>query len=142
MPIVICLPLKPRSLNARPSVAYKEAISNAARERHTGALFDVPLYSRIIWFHKYVTTQGDVDNVAKRIHDALKDVLFSDDRVITHTMTVRVDVSAGVEIASDPENPDAAIELSEQLALTSTRDVLYIEIGIQVDTQTRLGPLS
>lgn len=142
MPLAICLPLKPRSLNAKLKASYSSAIADAARAKHDGTILDVPLYSRIIWFHKYISTQGDIDNVAKRIHDALKNVLFEDDRVITHTIAIRVDASQEVEIVGDPENPDAELDLAEHLASAEHRDVLYVEIGRQIDGKIRLGPVS
>lgn len=101
-----------------------------------------PLYSRIIWFHKNRSSQGDVDNIAKRIHDALKGVLFLDDRSITHTMTVRVDAAERVELVADPDDPASAEALVDSLDDESVRDILYIEIGRQPDPKVRLGPLA
>ena len=131
--------MKPRSLNAKVSVAYSNAISDAARERHTGTLLDGPLCSRIIWFHKYVSSQGDIDNVAKRIHDALKSVVFSDDRSITRCLAIKVDATTNVEVVEDPDNIEAFLELSERLAANDVQDILYVEIGPQESTQVRLG---
>ena len=82
-----------------------------------------------------------MDNIAKRIHDALKGVLFVDDGVITHSLAVRVDASEVYEIVDDPNNPTPASELLSMLASPEHRDVLYIEIGAQVDPKTRLGPI-
>lgn len=141
MPTVICLALRPRSLNAKTSAVYSDAISNAGRAGHIGVLLEGPLYSRIIWFHKYETSQGDSDNIAKRIHDALKNVVFSDDEGITHTLTIKVDATRNVEIVEDQGNLEAFLELSERLAEPDNRDVLYIEIGQQHSTQVHLGPV-
>ena len=70
------------------------------------SLLSAPLYSRIIWFHKYDTKgQGDIDNIAKRIHDALKGIVFADDAAITHTLAIRVDVTADYEILDDRAIP-------------------------------------
>jgi len=99
------------------------------------------LYSRIIWFHKYVSSQGDIDNIAKRIHDALEAVVFSDDQAITHTLAIKVDATANVEIIEDPENMEAFLELTERLAATDVKDILYVEIGRQESTQIHLGPV-
>ena len=139
MPTVLCLPIKPRSLNAKVKVAYSNALSEAARARHSGTLFDGPLYSRIIWFHKYVSSQGDIDNVAKRIHDALKMIVFPDDQAITHCLAIKVDATANVEIIEDPENLEAFLELSERLAASEVKDILYVEIGRQESTRIHLG---
>jgi Holliday junction resolvase RusA-like endonuclease len=67
---------KPVSLNAKPNPQYAEQIAARVRDCYAGPMLSYPLYSRIIWFHKYRSSQGDVDNIAKRIHDALKGVLF------------------------------------------------------------------
>ena len=74
---------KPVSLNARPNPVYAREIAAQAQSCYDGPMLAGDLYSRIIWFHKYRTTQGDVDNMAKRIHDALKEVQFADDGTIT-----------------------------------------------------------
>ncbi len=141
MTMALCLPFKPRSLNAKRGENYHTAIAKATSERFSGSPLETPLYSRIIWFHKYVSQGGDVDNIAKRIHDALKGVLFVDDGVITHSLAVRVDASEVYEIIDDPNNPDPASELLSMLARSEYRDVLYIEIGAQLDSKTRLGPI-
>jgi hypothetical protein len=101
-----------------------------------------PLYSRIVWFHKYRSTQGDTDNIIKKIHDALIGIVFHDDRVITHTMAVRVDATEEPEIAPDPLNPLAAATLVESLAQADFKDVLYVEVGLQRSSKVQLGPLS
>jgi hypothetical protein len=139
MPTVICLPIRPRSLNARVKPAYSHAISEAARSRHIGGLFEGPLYSRIIWFHKSSSSQGDIDNVAKRIHDALKAIVFSDDQAITHSLAIKVDASGNVEIVEDPDNVEAFLELSERLAANDVKDILYVEVGHQESTKIHLG---
>jgi hypothetical protein len=100
-----------------------------------------PLYSRIIWFHKYRATQGDTDNIMKKVHDALIGVLFADDRVITHAMAVRVDATFELEIVADPDNPAPAQTLAASLSEPDTRDILYIEVGRQENSKVYLGPL-
>jgi len=105
-------------------------------------MMSCPLYSRIIWFHKYRSSQGDVDNIAKRIHDALKGVLFLVDGLITHTMAVRVDAAERVDLVADPDYPARAEALVDSLDDESVRDILYIEIGRQSDPKIRLGPLA
>lgn len=117
-------------------------IAESARGSYSGEPLSVALYSRIIWFRKYSSTQGDVDNMAKRIHDALRGVLFVDDRLITHTMTVRVDASERVELVADSENPAIANELLDSLSDPDIRDILYIEIGHQSESKVYLGSIA
>jgi Holliday junction resolvase RusA-like endonuclease len=133
---------KPRSSNKNVSARFAQAISNAARANYVGGLVSSALYSRIIWFHKYRSPQGDADNIAKRVHDAVKDVVFGDDNVITHTIAVRVDASEGVDIIADPINPAGAVELIQSVSDPAVRDVLYVEIGLQTDSKVYLGPVA
>jgi len=133
---------KPVSLNAKPNPVYAREIAAQARSSYGGPMMSCPLYSRIIWFHKYRSSQGDVDNIAKRIHDALKGVLFLDDGLITHTMAVRVDAAERVDLVADPDYPARAEALVDSLDDESVRDILYIEIGRQSDPKIRLGPLA
>src|SRR5271168_2966268 len=131
---------RPVSLNSKHSRGYTQQIRDMARSCYSGPLMTSALYSRIIWFHKDKSSQGDVDNIAKRVHDALKEVLFADDRVITHTMAVRVDASEEVELVADPDHPLAAAALAQSLYDGEVRDILYIEIGRQIDSKIHLGP--
>jgi Holliday junction resolvase RusA-like endonuclease len=143
MPLSFTVVTRPRSLNGKGKLksGYAEVISGAARKRHSGEMFSGALYSRIIWFHKYDSIQGDIDNIAKRIHDALKGVVYSDDRIITHTLAIRVNASQAVRIVADPENAEAELELAERLQDPNAPDVLYIEIGRQFDSEVHLGPV-
>lgn len=143
MPLSFTVVIRPRSLNGKGKLrsGYAEVISGAARQRHSGELLGGALYSRIIWFHKYDSIQGDIDNIAKRIHDALKGVVYSDDRTITRTVAIRVNASQAVRIVADPANPDAELELAMRLQDPNAPDVLYIEIGGQFDTEVHLGPV-
>lgn len=118
-----------------------EQIAAQARRSYSGPPSTQALYSRIIWFHKKPST-GDVDNIAKRIHDALKGVLFLDDGSITHTMAVRVNASVPVELIANPDSPDGAEALADSLGDESVHDILYIEIGRQTDPKIYLGPLA
>jgi hypothetical protein len=142
MVVAFHLHRRPLSSTAKLSRGYTTAISEAAKRHYTGPLLSNALYSRIIWFHKYRSYKGDADNIIKKVHDALKDVLFADDRVITHTMAVRVDASDVVEIEPDPDNPIGAEALSESIGDPEVRDVLYIEIGLQTESKIYLGPIA
>jgi len=141
MLVAFHLPSRPRSLNAKVKESYAKAIREAAQQKYSGGLTSGALYSRIIWFHKYRSTQGDADNIAKRIHDALKGIVFADDGVITHTMTARVDATVDVEVIADTNHPDVAADLAQSLGNPEVRDVLYVEVGHQTNPQVYLGPL-
>jgi len=141
MIVAFHLHCRPVSLNSKKkNLRYTEQIQAQARSCFAGQLLSHPLYSRIVWFHKGPST-GDVDNIAKRIHDSLKGVLFLDDGSITHTMTVRVNAAEPVELIGDPDNPAGAQALVDSLGDDTVRDILYIEIGRQTDPKIYLGPL-
>jgi hypothetical protein len=131
------VPRRPISSNAGPNTKYSEAIAHAARGKEPGIL-QGPLYARIIWFHKHPTAQ-DVDNIAKRILDSLKDIVYRDDHAITHCLAIRVDARSAYEI-TDPE-PGQADDLSlvRHLDDNEVRDVLYIEIGARTSTKIGFG---
>jgi len=100
-----------------------------------------PLYSRIIWFHRYFSDQGDVDNILKPIHDALKGAAYDDDQSIVRTASFRINIAQEYVVDSDPLDPEAGFELLRHLDSAENRDILYIEIGEQVDARVRLGPV-
>jgi Holliday junction resolvase RusA-like endonuclease len=78
MTFAMVLPRRPISAKGRLNEKYHEAIHAEAQQRHGGKeMLKGELYCRISWFHKEATTQ-DVDNIAKRIIDALKGVVFPD----------------------------------------------------------------
>ena len=111
MKVAVCLPRKPKSLNAKLSLRYRDAIHAAALVASQGVLLDGALYSRVIWFQRYVSTQGDVDNILKPIHDALKGAAFSNDHTIVRTASFRVDITQAYVIESDPSNEEGEFEL-------------------------------
>ena len=133
---------KPLSSGAKLTRGYTAAIRERAAGLYSGPLVTQPVYSRIIWFHKYRLPQGDVDNIIKKIHDALIGIVFTDDRVVTHTMAVRVDATEGVEIEPDPASPESAARLVDSINDPALRDVLYIEVGVQKDQRIYLGPIA
>jgi hypothetical protein len=129
-------------LNASVNQKYAQAIREAAQQNYAGGLVSGALYSRIVWFHKYRSLQGDTDNIAKRIHDALKGVVFADDGLITHTMAMRIDATVQVEIVPDAGYPSAAVDLVQSLGDPGIRDILYVEVGHQTESKVYLGPIS
>jgi hypothetical protein len=72
----------------------------------------------------------------------LKDVVFADDGIITHTMAMRIDATLEVEIVPDAGHPSPAVELVQSLSDPEIRDILYIEIGNQTESRVHLGPIS
>ena len=104
-------------------------MKGAAGTRFAGPLLQGPLYARIIWFHKYKTTEGDADNIAKRLLDALKGVVYSDDHSITHCLAARIDATLDMEISQTGVGTNVFQELLQLLGDPNVRDVLYVEVG-------------
>lgn len=119
-----------------------EQIAALARDCYGGPPSTQALYSRIIWFHKSKAPYGDVDNLSKRIHDALKGIVFVDDRLITHTMTVRVDASSGIDLVAGPANRFVASAVLESVNDPAVADILYVEVGVQIDSRIYMGPIA
>ena len=120
------IPRRPISSNKGNNPKFNAAINQAAQARKP-AILDGPLYARILWFHKTRTDQ-DTDNIAKRILDAVKGVVFVDDFVIPHCLTVRVDATVDYEL-SDSMISIADYQLLLQMLADETQaNVLYIEV--------------
>jgi Holliday junction resolvase RusA-like endonuclease len=83
------LAVKPISLNAKAQQSrwYTQLLQDAAMALQPRVLAG-PLYVRIIWFQSR-PSQGDVDNIPKRILVALKGIVFDDDDDIARCMTVK-----------------------------------------------------
>lgn len=135
--VTIILPRRPISSNKNVNPKYSAAIMQAARERQPGIL-DGPLYARIIWFHKHPTDQ-DVDNIAKRILDSLKDIVYRDDYAITHCLTARVDARNYYEFADPVLAESDYPSLLQHLNNENARDVLYVEIGQRTSGTVKFG---
>ena len=76
---------RPISANKGPNPRYAKAPREIARSKQAN-VSNGPLCARILWFHKDPTTQ-DVDNIAKRILDSLKGLVFADDGAISHFLS-------------------------------------------------------
>jgi hypothetical protein len=100
-----------------------------------------PLYVRIIWFQRE-RTPGDIDNIAKRILDALKGIVFRDDEEIDRCLTQRSIAEVGRTFPVDPSRiPSLSVLAALQALLNTEEHVLYIEIGPVGDQMTGFGPV-
>ena len=128
---------RPISANKPPNPRYTEALREMARSRQPEILSG-PLYARILWFHKDPTTQ-DVDNIAKRILDSLKGLVFEDDGVISHCLAARIDATMDYELNGSPPSDRDTDVLLELLADDLSRHVIYIEIGPRTSVGVNFG---
>jgi DNA repair protein RadC len=74
-------------------------VARAARERlqEEGELANADVAVLIIYFYQGETTL-DVDNIAKSLLDALKSVLFRDDRQVSELVVRKTRLSAGLSL--------------------------------------------
>jgi Endodeoxyribonuclease RusA len=131
---------RPISGNKGPNAHYTEALREAASVRRPLILVG-PLYARILWFHKDPTGQ-DVDNIAKRILDALKGLVFEDDGAVSHCLAARIDATMDYELSGSPSSDGETERLLEFLSKEACRHVIYVEIGVRTSTAVNFGEVS
>jgi Endodeoxyribonuclease RusA len=136
-PFVMIIPRRPISSNKNQNPKFALAIDQAARSL-SPAVFDGPLYARIVWFHKERTSQ-DADNIAKRILDALKGIVFVDDNIISHCLSVRVDAMLDYALTDSMSSSTDYQRLLELLADKDQPNVLYIEVGRRTTNAVGFG---
>jgi hypothetical protein len=141
-PFAIIVARRPLSSNrAGPTSRYTAAIQRAARAQGAG-LFDGPLYARITWF-QLQRAQGDIDNIAKMILDALKGIVFHDDDDIVRCLIQKTVADEHGVYAYDPSSlPSEAAQLDLQRILPEEDHVLYIEVGSVTNPLLSFGPVS
>jgi Holliday junction resolvase RusA-like endonuclease len=137
----MALAVKPISANAKPQHSrwYTQLLQESARVRQPEVIFG-PLYVRIIWFQQQ-STKGDVDNIAKRILDALKGIVFEDDDDIVRCLTAKT-ITSSRRFAIIPGEMSSGTTPAEVEALVGTEQhVLYVEVGSVKDQRVSLGPV-
>jgi hypothetical protein len=82
-----------------------------------------------------------VDNIAKRLLDSLKGVLYQDDSAISHCLTIGVDATGDVQLDGSAIGVNLFTDLETLVADTVNRDVLYVEIGEHNPTTVKFGPV-
>ena len=133
--------LKPISANRGPSPRYTNRLQGAALAQGAQILSGL-LYARITWF-QLRRSQGDVDNIAKRILDALKGVVIQDDDDVVRCLTQKaVADSSGSFALNTLGIPSAAVLVNLQALLGAHDHVLYIEVGPIGDPTVSFGPVS
>lgn|GEM_PF-2049495 len=138
--VAFVTPTRPVSANNSPKRRFTQAIVASARTAWTGPFLSAPLYARIVWFHRYPADR-DVDNIAKRLLDSLKGVLYQDDSAISHCLTIGVDATGDVQLDGSAIGVNLFTDLETLVADTVNRDVLYVEIGEHNPTTVKFGPV-
>ncbi|MBI2300021.1 MAG: RusA family crossover junction endodeoxyribonuclease [Armatimonadetes bacterium] len=134
---------RPKSLSGetREYKAYlhQAALAHQAEPEHVSS---ADLYARIVWFHQPVAAVGklaDVDNIAKPILDALKGVVYIDDRQVVRLAISRHAVAELADSAG--RSPEASDELVNRLASQPYQDILYVEVGRTTTVPPVFGPV-
>ena len=123
-----------------PTDRYTAAIQRAARAQDARILSG-PLYARITWF-QLERAQGDIDNIAKLILDALKGVVIQDDDDIVRCLIQKtVADEDGVYDYDSRSIASATGRADLQLLLPVEPHVLYIEVGTVTHPTVLFGPV-
>jgi hypothetical protein len=132
---------KPISANRKPSLRYTDQLQSAA-VAHGAQLLSGLLYIRITWFQLH-RSEGDVDNIAKRILDSLKGIVIQDDDDIVRCLSQKtVADSSGAFAINTLAIPSTTVLASLQSLLGTENHVLYIEVGPVQDPTISFGPVS
>ena len=99
-----------------------------------------PLYARIAYFYTYPRDEGDTDNIAKPLLDALCGVAYPDDGMIKRCLVDAIffgDVAdLNLSLVYAPQRP-----AEDLLGVLTGRhsDVLYVEVGPLTAQRLELG---
>lgn len=90
---------------------------------------DGSLYARVVWFYQEKTTQ-DVDNIAKRLFDALDGTVYSSDLQVVKCALEKVYYMVeAYELSDTGISNERYTELVGFLG-QQVKDVLYVEVGL------------
>lgn len=123
----------PIGIEAESKKGYQEAIRKEAKARYTDEPLDTDnLYVRIVWFAR---KKGgpDVDNIFKRIVDALKGIVYQDDGQFRQCLATKIDLEEPYKL-STRHIPEDLYGRLVVLLDSSDSDILFIEVG-QVTSQ-------
>lgn len=132
--------LKPISANRGANQRYTSQLQRAALAKGAQILTG-PLYARITWF-QLRRSQGDVDNIAKRILDSLKGVVIQDDDDVIRCLIQETVADSTGNFAFDALGIPSATALAILQSLLGVEDhVLCIEVGPVVEPTVYFGPV-
>jgi hypothetical protein len=136
------LPRRPISSGSGGKDLFKAAVREAALKLipHSPRYSAGSLYARVIWFHAEGTTQ-DVDNIAKRLFDALDGAIYASDQQIVKCALEKVYyTSDAYELTGTAIPDDVFKELVEYLGQRA-KHVLYVEVGSMPSRRVVFGPI-
>lgn len=130
----------PISIEAQAKKGYQQSIKKEAKARYKDEPLDSDnLYVRIVWFAR---KKGgpDVDNIFKRILDALGKIVYQKDRQIRQCLATRIDIEKEYTL-SVRYIPDDLYERLVNLLGSWNSDILFIEVGQLTSQQAIFGPI-
>lgn len=130
----------PISIEAKGKKEYQQSIRKEAKARYTDEPLDSNnLYVRIVWFAR---KKGgpDIDNIFKRILDALEDTVYWKDRQIRQCLATRIDIEEEYTL-SVRHIPDDLYERLVNLLGAWNSDILFLEVGQLTSQQAIFGPI-
>lgn len=118
----------PIGIEAESKKGYQQSIKKEAKARYTDEPLDSDnLYVRIVWFAR---KKGgpDVDNIFKRILDALEGIVYRTDGQIRQCLATKIELSKPYTLS--PRNiPDDLYGRLVVLLDSPDSDILFIEVG-------------
>lgn len=133
-------PVSSQNQSTESKRRYREALQTQARAIFHAQPLTGPLYARIVWFYKR-RADGDVDNIIKPILDALKGIVYKDDRTITKCMSERIDKTRDIQISEENITNELYEGIIGLIADDTKDHGLYIEVGTIVSRQLIFGPI-
>jgi len=102
--------------------------------------FTGDLYARIIWFYKG-RYEGDVDNIIKPILDAIRGIVYQDDRLVVKCASERFDKTRDITIPQVNISDNLYEEMLLMIADDAIQHSIYIEIGVATSREVVFGPI-
>jgi len=143
MSFAMIIPRKPissQSKSARNRENYKLFIASQARDMFSATPFTGDLYARIIWFYKG-RYEGDVDNIIKPILDAIRGIVYQDDRLVVKCASERFDKTRDITIPQVNISDNLYEEMLLMIADDAIQHSIYIEIGVATSREVVFGPI-
>jgi crossover junction endodeoxyribonuclease RusA len=116
----------PRSPDSRSCAEWQQTVRAAAWEfwPYLQPPVETDVSAVVVYFYQR-STLIDVDNMAKPILDALKNVAYLDDRQVSHLVARKTELRAGFELVG----PSLVLARAIETARVERSDVIYVKIG-------------
>lgn len=133
-----------KSYNAKKKQRYMSRISESAKERITKKDLKVylngseSLYARVYYFHR-INTEIDADNISKPIIDALRKIVYDDDKFVIKRIASIIDLSYDYIVDDNNISDELYDELITVLNDESENHIIFVEVGSLDERRVRFG---